>query len=40
LGVEADARVEVGGAALDDHDQRVWVGLAGAGEGCGKKRKS
>ena len=28
LGVHANPRIEVGGAALDDHDQRVGIGLA------------
>ncbi len=28
LRVDADARIEVDGTALDDHDQRVGVGLA------------
>ena len=28
LGVETYARIEVGGAALDDHDESVGVGFA------------
>ena len=31
LSVEADAGIEVGRAAFDDHDQGVGVGLARAG---------
>ena len=31
LGVDADARIEIVGTALDDHDQRVGVGLARTG---------
>src|SRR5664280_74193 len=32
LGVEADAGIEIGRAALDDHDQRVGIVGAGAGK--------
>src|SRR5579862_9463429 len=37
LSVQTHARIEVGWAALNDHDQGVGVGLAGAGKGCGEK---
>ena len=36
LRVQTDARIEVGGAALDDHHQGVGVGFAGAGESEGE----
>jgi len=32
LGINAHARIEIGGAALDDHGQRVGIGGLGAGE--------
>ena len=41
LRVHADARIEIGGTALDDHDQRVGIGFAGAGsEEQGETRAS
>jgi hypothetical protein len=32
LAIDADARIEIRGAALDDHHQRVGIGSLRAGE--------